>query len=93
MITAEDRIKYEYYTDSSIFGTKLVAGLRNEILRNILKEYQDHGISNGVFYNKLHTLVGVNTNHNWLMGRIFDEMFERDMIEEKQYYEYSAKVS
>lgn len=36
MITNRDRIKYEYHTDASILGTKLIGGLLDIVLRQSL---------------------------------------------------------
>lgn len=78
MITPEDRKKYENYTDKSILGIKLIGGLDNNILRAYISE-------DVAVVASLRTLLGDSTNPNWIKSRIADEMYDRDMIDEKEY--------
>ena len=78
MITPEDRKKYENYSDKSILGIKLIGGLSNEMLMAYISE-------ESTIVNALKTLLGGKTNPNWIKSRIADEMYNRDMIDEKEY--------
>ncbi len=80
MITKEDRHKYGDCTDKTILGIKLIEGLTNEVLRGLALEYQ--GVGFGRFYKALFTLMGCGTNPNWIMGKVVDEMYSRDMVDE-----------
>ena len=78
MITSEDRKKYDYCTDKTILGFKLIGGLDNKILRAYISE-------DAIVVTALRTLLGKKTNPNWIKARIADEMYDRDMIDETEY--------
>ena len=78
MITPEDRKKYDYCTDETILGFKLIGGLDNKILRAYVLE-------DATVVAALRTLLGKKTNPNWIKSRIVDEMYGRDMIDETEY--------
>ena len=88
MITMEDREKYPYCTDSSILGMKLVSGLKNEVLLGI----KEHG-PKAEGYRAVLTLVGKETNPHWILGRIAEEMYARDLITHPQFDAFWERYS
>jgi len=97
MITEQDRQKYKNYTDDAILGLKLIEGLQNNVLRELSKEYQKEYFDTMVeeykesdkesdkYFNAMILLMGEKTNPNWIMGRVVDEMYARDMIDKLEY--------
>ena len=93
MITEEDRKKYPYHTEDSILGVKLIQGLRNDVLRTVWDEYINLDKNVKMYLKSIRMLIGDNTNLNWIAGRVAEEMFERDMIDEDQFYDMQEKCS
>lgn len=77
MITKEDRKKYEYHTEDSIYGIKLIGGVRNKVLLGIIKNGREDK-----YFKAIDTLMGGDTNPNWIEHRVAEEAYEREMIDE-----------
>ncbi len=83
MITSQDRIKYQYFTDDSILGIKLIGGMTNKVLLAYKKG--DKRIESAI-----KILMGKKTNPNWIRGRIAEELFDRKMIDIDEFDKMSA---
>lgn len=88
MITAEDRRKYPNHTDNSILGIKLIAGLRNVVLLEIIENEQE-----SENYAAVRSLMGGNTNPNWILGNVVEEMWGREIISDETSYALQTKFS
>ena len=77
MITAEDRKKYQYYTDGAILGIKLIGGLDDQVLFKLTE--RDEKILSAVI-----TLMGEKTNSNWVVARAAEELYDRELIDERK---------
>lgn len=78
MITAEDRIKYPSHTDSAILGIKLIGGLDDKVLLAIMDD------DNNDYFVAIRTLMGTDTNPNWITARVAEELYDRDLIDEQR---------
>lgn len=85
MITEDDRKnrKYKYCTEDTIYGMKVIEGLTAKTLWAIVKEHQSKKSRMGIVTLALLTLLGKDTNPNWIIARVAEEMYDRDMIDEK----------
>jgi len=77
MITKEDRIKYQNHTDGSILGIKLIGGLRDLVLLKIAADDKAYLFS-------ILTLMGEDTNPNWITAQVAEELYNRDLIDEEK---------
>jgi hypothetical protein len=80
MITLKDRKDYPHHTDSSILGIKLIGGLTDEVLLKI----EELGTTSDAF-RAVQLLMGKKTNPRWIMGRVAEEMYDRELLSEVRF--------
>jgi hypothetical protein len=82
MITRKDRKDYPGHTDGSILGIKLIGGLTDEVLLEIEKL----GTASTPFEAIMLLMGGRGeTNPRWIMGRVAEEMYDRELLSDKKF--------
>jgi len=77
-ITAADREKYRYYTDDSIKGILFIQSLPLFILEGYVYNTGDTRAA-------MLAAIGEDTNPNWIMSQVAEELYERGDINEREY--------
>jgi len=77
-LTAADYRKYPYHTESSIIGIKRIQALSTRYLKAIAEEQGD-------MLEKLRVRIGKDTNPNWVISQVAEELYERGAIEEVEF--------
>lgn len=74
-LTRADYKKYPYHSDDTIIGIKRIQALSTLYLLAIAEEQGD-------MLEKLRVRIGEDTNPNWVISQVAQELYERDAIEE-----------
>lgn len=79
VVTDLDRDVWPCYTDGAIRGISII----HKIATNDLKSM----VEDAILRNKFKDHIGPNTNPNWVLARIADELYDRSDIDESSYYD------
>jgi hypothetical protein len=67
--------EFPYHTKDSIRGINIIRNIPSDCLVDLLKDTTGN-------LDKLSNKIGQNTNPRWLIARIAEELYNRDVIDE-----------
>jgi len=85
-ITSTEKKTYQYHTDDSILGIRLLSSLSNDVLQSIRREskvvdHDHYGDPTAPFTAAVLLLMGGKTNPNWIAAQAYETLQDRGEVE------------
>lgn len=79
-ITDEDRKEFPYHNNDAIIGIKIIKTIQNDRLQKILGSSDD---LKSLCKQISEETSSSNINHNWVLSRVAEELYQRKCIDER----------